>query len=541
MQRIKEYGAVALTALFLSCVAYGGEIHDAVLNGDISLAKDLITADTSLINAANEQAMTPLRLAVYIGDIEIVKMLLDRGAKTDDVHPMFGSIMNQAFAATCQNSKGPELVELLIANGLAFDANQVDALNMSPLDWAVHFGNAKMAALVLDHGADANLSSKRLGRPPLIGAVSKGNGEIVNMLLGHGADVSIVDENGNPAVFYAVDQGRTSILEALFARGAAVDFKEPHYDRSLLHLAAIKGFRDIVEILVSRGADIDAVERSGKTPIFYAVKYANHAVADFLITNDADQPQDFAMRTGRPTGTNDDVETGAAAIRYLSHRGWLAETKNHMLVFDAEEFGVRRPDNPSLKNGFLTAGELARKNVIALYSCYHGQPGEPAYIHTLADSLNNLAYVHLVDDAWRGSPNSIYLKGRADTSIAGLSVQTIDIADYMPMLAYMCHIDGLTIYYQAFGTDNSDSLFLRYGFLRQFADTIDIAFLPMPEPEQKKPDIQIFLERFPTRSVVLIDDNHRDYLFPDVARRVASWGFSTKVLCAENPGDRFDY
>lgn len=569
MRRIGRYYAFFMAILIIPCVLYAQGIHEAVKSGNIDEVHELVAADTSLINAVddagntplhiacgrgltdmvrllmdkgakldevNNQGFTPLRLAIHTMNIEIVKMLLDRGAKADDVHPMFGSVMNQAFAATCQNNKGPELVRLLMDRGLALEAGQVDALGMTPLDWAVHFGNVEMATLALDQGAEVNLVSQRLGRTALISAVTKGNGELVDILLEHGADISPVDKNGNPAIYYAVDQGRTAILKALLANGAKVDFKEPHYGRSLLHIAAIKGFRDIAEDLVNRGAAIDAMDESGKTPLFYAVGYGNQSVADYLIGQGAKAQ----VSDGEPSSTDSDLDTGGAVIRYLNHRGWAVETKDHMLVFDAEEFEVRRSDDPGLANGFLTPGELNDQNVVAVYSCYHGLPGEPAFIHTLSDSLKKISYVHLVDDAWRGSPNTIYLKSGADTSIAGINLQTIDIASYMPMLAYMCHVTGLNIFYQAFGTDDSAKLAGDYESLSQYVDTVDIAFLPLPEPDQEMPDIRMFLERFPTRAVVLVDSNRREFMYPDAARRIAEWGFSAKVLCAENPGDMFE-
>jgi len=313
-----------MVILVIPCVLYAQGIHDAVKSGSIDEVRDLISTDSSLINAVddagntplhvacgirspemvrllleagagidavNKQGMTSLRLAINTMNTKIVEMLLEWGAKRDDVHPIFGSVMNQAIAVTCQNNKGPLLVQLLIAYGLTLDAGQVDALGMTPLDWAVHFGNTEMASLALDHGADVNRVSQRLGRTALVGAVNKGNSELVDILLEHGADISLVDKDGHPAIYYAVDQGRTAILKALLSNGAKVDFTEPHYGRSLLHLAAIKGFRDIAEALADRGAAIDGMDESGKTPLSYAVRYGNRGVAEFLIERGAAEPE----------------------------------------------------------------------------------------------------------------------------------------------------------------------------------------------------------------------------------------------------------
>ncbi|TFH44092.1 MAG: ankyrin repeat domain-containing protein, partial [Lysobacterales bacterium] len=286
MKWTRNLSVCVLTLMLLAYASNARDIHDAVENGSVDDVRRLMAADTTLINVVtnggntplhlacrkgeleiarllidagadlnviNEQGMTPLRQAIKSVNIDMVKLLLDRGATTDDNHPMWGSVMNQAIASTCQRGGGPELVEALIGSGIALDAGKVDGRGMTPLDWAVHFGNRRMAQLALDHGADVNLVSQGLGRTPLVTAVSKGSSELVSMLLEHGADVSVADRKGNPPVYYAVISGRTSILEDLLAHGATTGFEEPHYGRGLAHLAAIRGFRDIAEALAGRG------------------------------------------------------------------------------------------------------------------------------------------------------------------------------------------------------------------------------------------------------------------------------------------------
>lgn len=572
MKAVIWFFLCVLTTTTLVESSYADDLYEAIENGRIDYVRDRISSDTSLINAVNEsggtllhsacqqgqaeiaallidaganpdladnQGMTALRWAINSQHFETAMLLLDRGAETDDKHPAYGSIMNHAFSTTCQRNGSTALVEMLIDRGLPLDGGAVDALGMTPLDWAVHFGNLPMARLALDHGADVNTVSPRLGRPPLVAAVSKGNAELAAILLMRGADVSATDNHGNSSVYYAVKEARTTILNDLIAYGAALEYTEPRTGRSLIHIAAINGHRDIAEALIANGSSIDASDSFGRAPLFYAAKYGNRSVADYLISMGAEEPDGMEANYGSSPWITDELPPNNAVAWYLNHRGWALRTQSHLLVFDAEEFGVRRPNNPCLANGFLTAHELTDQKIIGLYSCYHGLPGEPAYIHTLEDSLEEITYVHLLDDAWRGSTNTTYLAGSADTVVSGISIQTIDIADYMPMLAYMCTVDDLTIYYQAFGTDNLDSLRKRYEYLNQFVDTVDIAFMPMPESDQDQSDLRLFLDTFPTRSVLLLDPNRREYMFADAAEMMAGWGFPVRVCCAENPGDHF--
>lgn len=55
--------------------------------------------------------------------------------------------------------------------------------------------------------------------------------------------------------------------------------------------------------------------------------------------------------------------------------------------------------------------------------------------------------------------------------------------------------------------------------------------------EEENSDLRLFLDRFPTRTVVLLDPSRRERLYPDVAKKIAEWGFETNVFCSVNPGD----
>ncbi len=78
-------------AFFLSCSSYNitendgngnSQLHEAVFNGNLNLVKQLLDEGAD-INSLNEQCVTPIRLAAYLHEKEIVQLLIDRGVNVN--------------------------------------------------------------------------------------------------------------------------------------------------------------------------------------------------------------------------------------------------------------------------------------------------------------------------------------------------------------------------------------------------------------------------------------------------------------------------
>ena len=55
-----------------------------------------------------------------------------------------------------------------------------------------------------------------------------------------------------------------------------------------LHKAVAGGDIDQIKSLISRGADVNAKDRSGRTPLHYAARWGHKDVAELLLAKDAD-------------------------------------------------------------------------------------------------------------------------------------------------------------------------------------------------------------------------------------------------------------
>ncbi|UCE22743.1 MAG: ankyrin repeat domain-containing protein [Candidatus Aminicenantes bacterium] len=122
-------------------------------------------------------------------------------------------------------------------------------------------------------------------------AVRNGDIEKVKQLLEKDKElVKLRDINNNTPLHLACRAAHKEIVELLILNGADVDAKND-YGRSPLHLAwREKGSARISQILIENGADIDLKNNFGETPLSVAVAVGNEDMLNVLIKNNARVP-----------------------------------------------------------------------------------------------------------------------------------------------------------------------------------------------------------------------------------------------------------
>lgn len=163
---------------------------------------------------------TALSLAAGNGDVEVVQLLLDRGANPNagpkHVRPIMAAVRNGSpDVVRCLLKRGavltglrnpgadvlvtacafspPRVVALLLdaEQGLELDGNPVHRGYIAPLHSAAENGNVRVIRLLLDLGAKVDARRGRRGETPLHYAARAGSAEAVEALLVGGADPRI--------------------------------------------------------------------------------------------------------------------------------------------------------------------------------------------------------------------------------------------------------------------------------------------------------------------------------------------------------------
>jgi ankyrin repeat protein len=149
-----------------------------------------------------------------------------------------------------------------------------------------------MKNLLESENADPHsLSAWTVGSAPLLIHAQHGNEcEARRELLRHYCDVNIRNRRGFTPLHYAAWRGGTNSINELLEFDA--DIKATSYSKkSVLHLAALRPDDDprAAELLLNAGADVNAADKWGNTPLFYACAAGNKRILTFLLKHGADE------------------------------------------------------------------------------------------------------------------------------------------------------------------------------------------------------------------------------------------------------------
>ncbi|MFN0245359.1 MAG: ankyrin repeat domain-containing protein [Kofleriaceae bacterium] len=239
----------------------------AAMRGGVALAKELLAQGAD--PTARESGFTPLHVAAMEAQMPgnhlgVARVLLDAGADVDarshgvGFTPLFFAVGVDAV----------DMVDLLLERGA--DPRATTATGETPLHEAAREaeGTGTIARL-LAAGVDPNARADD-GSIPILRPAEQGHDAKTRALLDAGSDPALVDEHGYGLLHAACNGSLVEIVREMLSRG--VDIQQRTLDgMTPLHFAVSSiGIRDdapaTVRLLIEHGADRSAKANDGRTP-----------------------------------------------------------------------------------------------------------------------------------------------------------------------------------------------------------------------------------------------------------------------------------
>ncbi|XP_014677172.1 PREDICTED: putative ankyrin repeat protein RF_0381 [Priapulus caudatus] len=174
--------------------------------------------------------------------------------------------------------------------------------------------------LLLEAGANPNVTDTKSGATPLMMAVSKGEEAMVQMLLSHGTDANAADWQAHTSLHHAACVGRLDIVRLLLEAGADPNVDDAESGVTPLMWAVSKGEETVVQMLLSHGADANAADWQAHTSLHHAACFDRLDIVRLLLEAGAD-PNAAETETRRTSLMMAVKEGDEAMVRMLLSHG----------------------------------------------------------------------------------------------------------------------------------------------------------------------------------------------------------------------------
>ena len=305
----------------------------ASFNKHTDVVKMLLNKGAS-VDTQNTDGWTALFLACQDGCVDIIQLFLDKGEKVDAQ-----SIDGTTALMLASQNGCPDVVNLLLMKGAEVDTRNNEG--WTSLMYESQEGNIEVVTSLLEKNNQIDLQNKDELTALMIASCC-GHARTVELLLDKNAQVNLQTSDGWSALMIASTVGHLGIVKLLLDRGAQIDLQSCKVGQqtnaklllnhgaqvalsdsyTALMLATYYGRREVVKILLKRGAQYDLRNADGKTAADIAkyrrckrilkllLKAAEAECRQNLKDEDSEHDRQFAVQDEHLDAIKDAIEYG---------------------------------------------------------------------------------------------------------------------------------------------------------------------------------------------------------------------------------------
>ncbi|XP_069731837.1 protein phosphatase 1 regulatory subunit 12B isoform X5 [Phaenicophaeus curvirostris] len=209
------------------------------------------------------------------GDCEEVRRLLGRGARVDTTNVDGLTALHQACI-----DENLDMVKFLVENGA--NVNQQDNEGWTPLHAVASCGYLNIAEYLISHGANVAAVNSEGEVPSDIAEEAAMKDLLLEQVKKQGLDLDLARKEEEQQMLQDARQWLNS--------GRIEDIKQPRTGATALHVAAAKGYAEVMRLLIQAGFNLNVQDNDGWTPLHAAahwgVKEACSILAEALCDMD---------------------------------------------------------------------------------------------------------------------------------------------------------------------------------------------------------------------------------------------------------------
>lgn len=257
------------------------KLFEAIYYGDLEKVKLLVEngadIEAKTIESKTKCGYTALLEAAHLNHLDIVKYLVKKGANINA-----NSIYGNTALHVAINKNNLEIVKFLVENGI--DIETKNCFMETALEMAIN----DKKTVVVEFLEDVKLGQKKfkeeknMSEQELFKVIRINDIETVKELIEGGVNVNARDIDNNPALIKAMSCNNLEMIELLVQNKANIEIVDD-YGMTLLHIACKYGANlKIIKYLVEAGVSVYATNYMNETPLDIAKRCERLEIIQYL-------------------------------------------------------------------------------------------------------------------------------------------------------------------------------------------------------------------------------------------------------------------